>query len=152
MCMHPKQRFTGPGNGPVVSNRFALYVPDEFGGWFGMAYSVLVVSQCELVSNSCCRGVSVVQAGNESGAAGWGEPSSSLKPQQAVPAALKPMLHECYAMFDLLLPYTLKPEPLPSGKAATGALAERLSASALHSPRLRPSLDDAAASPSVRHA
>lgn len=92
-----------------------------------------------------------VQAGNGRGCAGWGEPSSSLKPQQAVPPALKPMLHECYAMFDLLLPYALKPEPLPSSKAATGALADRLSASALNSPRLRPSLDDADAGRSARH-
>eukprot|EP00892_Ulva_mutabilis_P003886 jgi/Ulvmu1/186/UM001_0190.1 len=76
---------------------------------------------------------------------GWGEPTSSHKPQAAIAPELKPMLHECYAMYDLLLPYVLKPAS-PAGRA-TAALAEQLSAAALHSPRLRHSvsLDGAAA-------
>jgi hypothetical protein len=39
--------------------------------------------------------------------AGWEAPSSSAKPQPPIPEALKPLLHECYAMYSLLLPYAL---------------------------------------------
>ena len=78
--------------------------------------------------------------------AGWGEPSSSNKPQQAVPEGLRPLLHECCAMFDLLLPYVLKPSPVPAAKAA-GAIAEQMSAAALHSPRLRNTIGGDSAAP-----
>ena len=59
------------------------------------------------------------------------------------------MLHECYAMYDLLLPYALKAAPVPG---ATAALAQQLSAASLHSPRLRHSADAPATTPSTPHA
>ena len=43
--------------------------------------------------------------------AGWGAPSSSAKPQPAIPEHLKPLLNECYAMYSLLLPYALSVQP-----------------------------------------
>lgn len=59
------------------------------------------------------------------------------------------MLHECYAMYDLLLPYALKAAPV---LGATAALAQQLSAASLHSPRLRHSVDAAATASSAPHA
>lgn len=45
--------------------------------------------------------------------AGWSEPrgqsASSASAAPTIPDALKPLLHECYAMYDLLTPYALQP-------------------------------------------
>jgi hypothetical protein len=59
---------------------------------------------------------------------GWGEPSSAAKPHGPVPEALKPLLHECYAMYDLLLPYALSPVEVQPMLSPTASIAARLSA------------------------
>jgi hypothetical protein len=41
--------------------------------------------------------------------AGWDKPSSTAKPHEPIPAELKPLLQECYAMYNLLLPHALQP-------------------------------------------
>jgi hypothetical protein len=44
--------------------------------------------------------------------AGWSEPrgaSASSAAAPTIPDSLKPLLHECYAMYDLLTPYALQP-------------------------------------------
>jgi hypothetical protein len=46
--------------------------------------------------------------------AGWSEPrgsSASSTAAPTIPDALKPLLHECYAMYNLLTPYALQPLP-----------------------------------------
>jgi hypothetical protein len=58
--------------------------------------------------------------------AGWEAPSSSAKPQPPISEALRPLLHECYAMYSLLLPYAL---PIHCAASTTQQVERPLAAS-----------------------